>query len=490
MSRNSRRAYLVALTFVAACRSAPPGAVEAVEPASLVAPAMVWSAAEESQAAPVPDAFWKGFASPTLDALVAEGLAASPTLAIGARRVEAAAASLAAAAGADLPKVQASLSSARSRVNFVGLPIPGSSGVLTSQSTTHALSLGVSWELDLWGRLAAAERGAVANLDATGLDLVAAQKSLAAQIAKAALAIAEARAAQDLAMESTDLAETMLANQERLSKGGNGASEAVLAAEASVAAARATETAAARRSALLSPPLAVLLGRPAGRNASLSEREARALVAELETSELPAAPAAGLPADLLARRPDLAALEARVRQAQAQAEVARAALYPTLSLTGGAGTSGSELKNLLDGDFKVWNLGANLLAPLFQGGALEAAEDRAIADRDVALFAFASQALVAFAEVDSALTGEALLKTQLEELGSWHALLVEAETLLLNKSRRGSAATAQVLAARAARIQADLQLLAVRRELFTNRVDLYLALGGGFEITSEPEPES
>ena len=176
-----------------------------------------------------------------------------------------------------------------------------------------------------------------------------------------------------------------------------------------------------------------------------------------------------------------------MRLAQAQAEVARAALFPSISLTGGAGTSGSELENLVDGDFQVWNLGANLLAPLFSGGALEAAEDRAVADRDKALFAFASQALVAFAEVDSALTGEALLKAQLTELTSWREKLVATESLLANQSRRGSAATAQVLSASVARIQADLQLLAVRRELFTNRVDLYLALGGGFEITPEPE---
>jgi len=472
--------FLLVALLAAGCQSVPPGAVEAVEPTTMVTPAAAWTETSGS-GAPVIEAFWTAFQSPTLDAWVAEGLTASPTLAIAARRVEAAAASLEAAAGADLPKVQASLNSSRSRLNFVGFPIPGSSGVLTTQSSSHALSLGVSWELDLWGRLASAERGAAASLDAQSLDLVAARQSLAAQIAKASFALAEAHAAKAFASEAFDVAQDLLRDAERRLANGTGKSEDTLSAEAAVAAARANRTAAARREGLLAPPLALLMGRSAGRGASLQPAELDALTRELTDTRLGPAPAAGLPADLLARRPDLAALEARVRAAQAGAEVARAALFPAISLTGNVGTSGSELKQLVDGDFQVWSLGANILAPIFNGGQLRAAEDRAVADRDAALFAFAQGALVAFTEVDTALTNESLLTKQLAELGTWRNKLAESEALVARKNSRGSAPAAAVLIARSARINADVARLATHRESLTNRIDLYLALGGGFQ---------
>jgi NodT family efflux transporter outer membrane factor (OMF) lipoprotein len=474
--------HLLLLTLaIAGCRSTPPGAVEAVEVSTLLTPAEAWSSTEPTAALPVQEAFWSELGSPALDALVVEGLTASPTLAIAARRVEAAAAALEAAAGAELPSVQASLSTSRSRVNFVGLPVPGSSGVLTSESTSYGLSLGVGWEIDLWGRLASAKRGAAASLDAQSLDLVAARQSLAAQIAKASLALAEAHAARQFAGEALESAKLQLNNAARLVENGQGRAEDQLAAEARLAAARANATAAERREALLAPPLSVLLGRPAGRDALFDASFLDTLSAELLGAELPPPPAAGLPAELLARRPDLAGLEARVRAAQAGAEVARAALFPAISLTGSAGTSGSELQNLVDGNFQVWSLGANLLAPIFNGGRLAAAEDRAIADRDVALFAFAQAALLAFAEVDSALVSESLLTQQLAELSSWRDKLAETESLLANKNRRGSAPAAAVLAARSARISADTARLATLRERLTNRIDLYLALGGGFQ---------
>lgn len=471
---------LATALLAAGCQSVPPGAVEAVKPSAMVTPAAAWS--QDSQAgAPITEDFWTSFQSPTLDAWIAEGLAASPTLAMAARRVEAAAASLEAAAGADLPVVQASLGSTRSRMNFVGLPVPGSSGVLTSESTSYALSLGVSWELDLWGRLASAERGAAANLDAQGLDLVAARQSLAAQIAKASFALAEAHAARALAAEGLEVAQALEADAERRLTDGTGKPEELLNAQAAVAAARANQTAAARREALLAPPLALLLGRAAGRDGGLEASEIEALTQELTQAPLGPPPAAGLPAELIARRPDLAALEARVGAAQAGAEVAHAALFPAISLTGSAGTSGSELKNLVDGDFQVWSLGANLLAPLFNGGQLRAAEDRAIADRDVALFAFAQAALVAFTEVDTALTNESLLTQELADRKLWRDKLAETEAVTLRKNQRGSAPTSLVLGARSQRISADTALLATRRESLTNRIDLYLALGGGFQ---------
>ncbi|MFT4541514.1 MAG: multidrug efflux system outer membrane protein [Planctomycetota bacterium] len=480
----------VVLLLLAACQAVPPGAVEAVDASSTVVPAEGWtSAADASDSDTASDdwlagAWWREFGSEELTALVEQGLAGSPDLAAAASSVEAAAASLAAARGADLPQVQAGLNLARARTNFIGLPIPGSSGVVSNTNNNHSVNLNISWELDLWGRMASAERGAVADLEASSLDLIAARQSLAAQILRGALALVDAELNARFAADQLDNYRAQLANTKRVFELGTGAPEALLSARAQVTSAEADVKEARRLVALLETPLAILIGRAPGRNAGF---DTEALVASL-AGDLPGAPPVGLPAELLARRPDLAALEARARAAQAQAEVARANLYPQLSLTSSVGTSGSELENLLDGDFRVWSLGGNLLAPLFMGGRLEAAEDAAIAGRDAALYAFASRALVAFGEVDSALTNERRMLERVVDLEAHRDQLQELEELTARKHTRGSTPAEARYIARARSLTSARILEVTRIQLLSNRVDLYLALGGGFD-SSPPTQE-
>ena len=480
--RSSLRLPILALSL-GACRAVPPGAVEAVEVGSTVAPTADWTSAMDASRTATASAdwlagaWWREFGSEELTALVEQGLVDSPDLAAAAHRVEAAAASLAAARGADLPRVQAGLDLTRARTNFIGLPIPGSSGVVSNTSSSHALGLDVSWEVDLWGRIAAGERGARAELEASGLNLIAARQSLAAQILRGALALADAELNARFVAAQLDNFRAQLANAERVFDLGSGAPDALLSARAQVTSAEADLKEARRLVAALETPLAVLIGRAPG---SGSGFDVDALVASL-AGGLPEAPPIGLPAELLSRRPDLAALESRAAAAQAQAEVARANLYPQLALTASAGTSASDLKDLLDGDFRVWRLGSNLLAPLFLGGRLEAAEDAAIAERDAALFAFASRALVALGEVDSALTNERRTLERIVDLEVHRDQLAELEELTARRHARGSAPADARYAARTRSLVSARALEATRLQLLSNRVDLYLALGGGFD---------
>ena len=472
-------AGLLVLLATAGCQSAPPGAVSAQDPREGVQPPPVWS--QDGGAAPLAPAYWEAFGSPTLDALVSEGLAASPSLASASLRVVRAAAFLDIAEGQQLPTVNASLDAARSRLNFVGLPF-GGGGVQTSTTNNFGLAVNVAWELDLWGRLAAAERAAVGDLEATALDAIGAELSLAGQIAKAAVTLAELDASVELAEQAVELAERIEANERRLLENGTGQAVSTLSAAARVADGRATLSALQSGADAAETALATLLGRAAG-NIDAATREA--LRNELLAADLPPAPAAGVPAELMARRPDLAAAEARVRAAQAGAESARAALYPQLSLVASAGTSSAELEDLLDADFRVWSLGANLVAPLFNGGVLRAREDQAITDRDLALLAFVESFLQACAEVDGALKAEAHLTRELQDRHDQRDALLQVEELLARSQSRGSAASSQVLAASAETLVAETRLVALRRALLHNRMDLYLALGGGF-TTSTP----
>src|SRR5690606_19001087 len=117
-------------------------------------------------------------------------------------------------------------------------------------------------------------------------------------------------------------------------------------------------------------------------------------------TSLPQVPA-GLPSELLRRRPDLQAAERRVAAAGCRVESAQAALYPRLSLTGSAGTQSTDLEDLVDTDFRVWSLGANLLEPLFRGGALRAEVRRQQARRAEAFANYGNAVLTAFAEVEN-----------------------------------------------------------------------------------------
>jgi len=473
--------------------------------------------------APPGETWWRDLGgeavgSDTLAALIDEALAGNYDLAAAAARVEAAAAQ-ARIAGADaLPQVGGSLNAARNRQNFIGFPIPGSGGqVLSTTNTSLRAGLNVSWELDLWGRLAAAEGAAVANAQAARADYAAARLSLAGQTAKAWFGVLEAR-------EQVALAEVTLANRERnetwlrrrwesgvagaldlrLAMAGRASSEALLVGR------RRQLDAALRR-------LELLLGRyPDGDLATGPGTGPESVTASLSTggtgdtgdtedgdtedTGATAAPAGsstaaptllappgtepvpvGLPAELLARRPDLVAAERRVAAAGLSVEEAAAARLPRISLTGSAGRSSEDLEDLLDNDFTVWSLAANLLQPIFQGGRLAAAEDLAEARRREALAGYVSAALAAFSEVEGALATERFLTRQVRALEDASREARQAEELSEERYVAGLTRYLALLESQRQALAARSELISARRGRLDARVDLHLALGGGFE---------
>ena len=164
------------------------------------------------------------------------------------------------------------------------------------------------------------------------------------------------------------------------------------------------------------------------------------------------------PADLVARRPDLVAAERELTAFLVRADVARTDLLPRLSLTGATGTATNGLRSLIDGDFGVWSLLGNVVAPLWQGGRLRAQVDRA------------EEFLV---ERERHLT-ESTLQAR------------AAERLAEERYRAGLKTYITVLDSQRSAVSAEAELIAARRIRLENRVDLYLALGGGFEQLEAP----
>ena len=169
--------------------------------------------------------------------------------------------------------------------------------------------------------------------------------------------------------------------------------------------------------------------------------------------------------------------------AGARVSEARHALYPRLSLTASGGRSSSGLKDLLDGDFAVWNLVGNLTQPLFQGGRLRAGVDLAEANSERALLLFAQSALRAFGEVETALAAESYLARQEKELRTSASEAGASYDLASERYAQGLAGMATLLEAQRRSFEAESQLLSVRRQRIHARIDLHLALGGDFHTS-------
>jgi len=471
MSRTAATA-LVGLFAMAACTpSAPP----ATQPETGIQLPDQWTATNEEPSAPLVERWWEDFDAVPLTAAIDRALEYNTDMLAAAARVDQAAAQ-ARIAGADLkPQVGAGLSGLRTKRNFVGFPIPGSEDrVLTTVSSNYGVSVDLSWEIDLWGRLSAQAREGIAAFQASQADYEGMRLSIAGQTAKAWFAVAEAQVQLDLA-ERTVATLTRSAAQvrDRFERGIRPPLDLRLAL-AQLYAAQAAVPARARQLDFASRQMEVLLGLYPGRDSVFPEQ----LIAT--PAEIPA----GLPAELVSRRPDLVAAERRLTASQQRLKGARASLYPRLSLTASGGTSSVGLTDLVDGNFSVWSLAGNLIAPLFQGGRLRAGVDLAAAGIDEAVASYIGSALRAYSEVESTLATEEFLSARVAALEQATIQSRAAEELALDRYRNGLEGFITVLDSQRRTFEAESAWIAGRRERLDNRVDLYLALGGGFD----PEP--
>lgn len=430
---------------------------------ALPPPPGAWTAT--STDATDPTSWAATLADPGLDALIREALAANHDLAAAAARVRAAEAEARIAGAERQPKLDLNASATRTRLSPSGTEV-----------NQFNVGLSASWEVDLWGRWSRRAQAAAVSLAAVEADRDAAERSLAAQVAKAWYAGRSARAEVVLA---ETLAETQAASvQVAERRFADGLIEAETVRELRSALASAQNRATSARIALDAQTrrLEILLGRYPGAR----------LATPADLPEVSAPPPAGIPADCIARRPDVRAAEARFQAGRLRADAAQADLYPRIALTASGGRSSADLGDLLDADFSVWSLGGNLLQPLFQGGRLRATRDRADADADAAGQAFASTVLRALGEVETALATGVLLEER-DRLQA--SILAESRALAVRAARRHAAGIGDalgVLAARRGEQEAALTALALRQLRIENRIDLLLALGGDLFAAKGP----
>ncbi|WP_018148201.1 efflux transporter outer membrane subunit [Henriciella marina] len=462
---------LLALFLATGCSSLPTmtelaGEPVAVFPAAPDAP-KVW--AKSGVSGQLPAGNWIAqFGDPVMEALVAEALQANPDLRAQYFIVEAARAQSRSVYGRSLPNVS----------------VGGSVGATSTYSEvlderftdpSYGLRADASWTADFWGRIQASIDAAEADLAASEADLASVRLSLAAQTAIAWTDLNEALAQERVAVATYEARDRVVTLTER--RFARGLANALDVRTARSARATAEAAIAARRQALgnASRRLEILLGRyPA------DEIEAPAVFPDLAPIET-----AGTPIMLLSRRPDIAASEARLVATGLRAEQARLALLPTLSVSGTLSTSDTNLADVFDPVRIAANAIASLSQPVFNGGALRADRDAAIARAKSALATYAGDVLVAWREVEDALAADDFLATQVDAQRRALEEANEAEALATRQYTNGLVSIFNLIDAQTRRLNAESNLIAARSARVSNRIAFHLAIGGA--VTEGPE---
>lgn len=442
---------------------------QTVPPTPVDGAAQEWQSPNLGSPGEIDSRWWEDFGDPELTRVVDAVLADNFDLASAATRVHAMAAQAEAETGRRFPQLNAGLDLSRSRSNMIGLPLPGMPEVLGITTDRHSLGLNLSWEIDLWGRVAAMAEAAEAELQVEEAAFAGLRLSLAGQAAKAYLMAKEADLQVQLVDQKLDWMRKLEEHLKRAYAQG-AALAPLLQVQAQCAALEEAQLQRLEGAAQMRRALATLQGR---------YPQAAKPASSLSLPDLPAPVPAGLPADLIARRPDLIAAEARLRAAMSRSHAADASLYPALSLTSQGGTNSNDLKDLLDGDFKVWSLGANLTAPLFHGGALKAQAESTATMAQAAELHFAQSALVAFLEVEDGLSSEQRILQRMAQLKEEARLRQQELKSAETRYEAGVGDLASYLQAQVQALDSTSRLSSTHLLLLSNRIDLYLALGGG-----------
>jgi multidrug efflux system outer membrane protein len=335
------------------------------------------------------------------------------------------------------------------------------------------VGLGTSaFELDLFGRVRALREAALADYLATAAARQAVHIALVAEVATQALRERAAAEQHALAKQTLEVAERSAELTRRLVEGGQRSELDAATAEAQVAGSRAAVAQAARARAQARNALELLVGQPLP-EASPPEPALAESAVDLDVPP-------GLPSELLERRPDLMAAEQALRAANADVGAARAARFPTLSLTGFAGLASTALTSLVTSGAAVASVTPQLAVPLLDGGRGRAGEAAARARLAIEVARYERAIQVAFREVADALVARAALAEQLA--AQLARVAAEQRRLALSEVRyqNGAESFLAVITAQQALFAAQQQLIELRLARLTNAVALYRALGGGW----------
>ena len=410
--------------------------------------------------------WWQLFGDPVLDQLAARVQVSNQNVAAAVAAYAQARALVREQRASLFPSV--GLDGGVSRSRSSGNTATGASGRV---GNNYQLSIGGSWEPDVWGRLGLVVDSASAGAQASAADLASATLSAQGELAANYFSLRQTDAQKTL-LEATlaGFQRAFEITQNRYTAGVVAKTD-VLQAQTQLANARADNAGLVRQRAQLEHAIAVLIGEAPG-NFSLPPVAWKPSVPDIPV---------GLPSTLLQRRPDIASAERRVAAANAQIGIARSAYYPSFSLGASAGTSASRVADLFSAPSLLWSLGLSAAQVLFDAGANSARVDRASASHEQAVARYRQTVLVAFADVENQLAATRVLLTQQDLRRQASEAADQVEQQVLNRYRAGQVGFTEVITAQATALSARRALVQVMADRQTTAAALIQSLGGGWQ---------
>ena len=461
-------------------------------------PSLPDCSAPEVEYASLSRQWWKRFRDAKLDALVAQALAHNRDIEQGLARVDKARAALLAARGGLFPEFTAQGSGVRSRPSLrtsetrgleqelggldrrvsrlEGQPMPASSAP-SRTGTVWSGSVQAAWELDIWGRwrntASAARQGLLSAEEAQK----ALELSVAGQVCAAYFELLNADAQAALTEKTLEARRKAAELYERQYAAGSVDELDVLNARTQVDTLQDSLAQAVMRREQAESALLLLTGaEPAAIYAGRAERSS-SLTALPAVPQLPP----GLPSELLARRPDIVSAEAALRAAHFQVGAARAAFFPSISLTGALGVESTELGSLFSGDSQAWSFGGAVSWPLLTFGRTLGSVRQSEAAMREAAAAYEKAVQQAFRDVRNALAAQRGMEESAESLGKAAARMERAAELARKRYAEGYAPYLDVLEAERTQYAAQMQFLERRSAHLAAIVQVCVALGGGWQ---------
>lgn len=470
---------LLATALLAACATAGD-----LQPASEPHPIDGHGVTRSLSGAPLsPAAFpardwWRSLGDPQLDTLVAEALQGSPSLAAADARVRKARAQAGLADAARKPTIGAS-------GQYVAAQLPsGLAGDEIGGQLMHnaVLMLNLDMPLDVWGGKRADYLAALGQAHASEIEAQAARLTLAANVARTYVALAQAFDSLDVANREQTRSEQLLGLSRQRVKAGIDSQLSMRNAEVSIATAKVQADVARQQIDSLRNTIAALLGQGPDRGLAIEHPH-------LLQSDAPAIPSV-LPSELLGHRPDVVAARWRVEAAAQGIKSAKAKFKPSIDLSGLVGLAATGFSGLFDNDALLGFGGPAISLPIFDGGQLRQNLASHDADYDLAVAGYDQSVVDGLHQVIDAVQAIRSLDAQAKSLDEAHVAAAAAMDLASKRYRAGLANQLDVLAAQKPLLQIDQQIADVRAQRYAAAVDLDQALGGGLQPEAPPSTDS
>ena len=459
MSRNTLFIVFAALPLLAACTIESTYERPEVVPPPAFVEANEWKVGEPRDHLPR-SKWWEVFGDPLLNALQEKVKISNQTIRVAEAQYRQAQALVQGARAGTSPSLTGGLSSVNSQV-----------------AAGQTLTLGASWEIDLWGRVRRLAEASEAGAQASAADLESVRLSAHAALAQDYFLLRIADAQKRLLDDTLAAYEKFLQLTRNRYAAGVAAKGDVTQAETQLKATQAQAIDTGVQRAQLEHAIALLIGKAP---ATFSITQARI------REPLPSIPP-GVPSELLERRPDVAAAERRVAAANAQVGAAKSAFFPTFTLAASGGFQSESLANWFTLPNRIWSLGPAIAQSLFDGGLKQAQSEQAIAAYDASVAAYRQAVLAGFMEVEDNLAALRILEQEAQAQNEALQAARQSVAFTVNQYAAGTVSHLNVVMAQAAALTSERSATEILGKRLTASVLLIKALGGGWSAATPPE---